>query len=157
MQKAAFYFCFIPRCLILARIKFDFALIKLISLFQSITRVDVKDCFETSEGTLVFVVGQGQIGKAIGKGSSNVKRLESKFKKKIRIIEYNPDMEQFVRNMVYPNKLNEVEFDHDKKVLTLTAMDNKTRGYLIGRSASNLRNYESILKRHFDVSELKVK
>lgn len=137
------------------KIKFDFAIIKTISFFQTVTHTDVKDCFDI-DGKFYFIVPAGQIGKAIGKNTANVKKLEDKLKKKIRIIEFNENRDQFIRNIVYPLKVSEVEFDEATKVLKLTAMDSKTRGYLIGRQASNLRNYERIIKRHFDVKELKV-
>tara|TARA_Y100000034_G_C6885645_1_gene406624 strand:- start:499 stop:927 length:429 start_codon:yes stop_codon:yes gene_type:complete len=137
------------------KIKFDFNSVKIISLFQSIARVDVKDFFDLNS-VYVFIVQKGQIGKAIGKNSSNVKTLENKLKKKIRIIEFDENIDRFIRNIVYPSKLSEVSFDEENKVLTISGIDNKTRGYLIGRSASNLRNNEFILKRHYDVSELKV-
>jgi len=137
------------------RIKLDMALIKFMALFEKITRASVKDCFEQGE-RIVFIVNEGQIGKAIGKGSVNVKKIEDLVKKKIRIIEYNSDMHKFVQNVVHPFKLENIEFNDDSKVLTLTAIDSKTRGYLIGRGGSNLRNYESVLKRHAKVSELKV-
>jgi uncharacterized protein HemX len=32
----------------------------------------------------------------------------------------------------------------------------QARGYLIGKNATSLRNTESILKRYFDITELKV-
>jgi len=137
------------------RIKLDMALIKYMALFEKITRASVKDCFEQGD-RLVFIVNEGQIGKAIGKGSVNVKKIENLVKKKIRIVEYNSDMHKFVQNIVHPFKLENIEYDEDTKILTLTAVDSKTRGYLIGRAASNLRNYEAVLKRHTKVSELKV-
>ncbi len=137
------------------KIKFDMELIQIMSLFQAITRTDVKDCFDQGE-KLVFIVPAAQIGKAIGKASVNVKKLELKLKKKIRIIAYSEIPEQFIKNIVYPLRLTEIDTDPETKIMTLTAFDSKTRGYLIGRAASNLRNYEMIIKRHFDIKELKV-
>ena len=114
----------------------------------------IDDCFE-DDGKLIFIVAEGQIGKAIGKGSSNVRKLEEKLKKKVRIVEHSSDLHKFIQNIVYPSRLENIE--EDGKTVILTAVDTKTRGYLIGRNASNLRNSERILKRHFDVDELKVR
>ena len=140
----------------MTKIKFDFNSIKFMSLFQSITRCDVKDFFDL-EDKFCFIVATGQIGKALGKNLSNVKLLENKLKKKIKIVEFNQNMSEFIRNIVFPSKLSEIEFNEEDKILSITGIDNKTRGYLIGRNASNLRTSETILKRHFDVNELKVK
>ena len=49
------------------KIKYDINLMKFISLFESITKTDVKDCFEIG-GKLVFIVKEGNIGRALGKG-----------------------------------------------------------------------------------------
>ena len=66
------------------KIKFDIELMKFISLFEKITKINAKDCFK-SGAKLVFIVNPGYIGKAIGKGGVNIKKLESLFKKKIKI------------------------------------------------------------------------
>ena len=66
----------------MTKIKYDMSLMKFISVFETLTRTNAKDCYENKNGYLVFVVGPGQAGKAIGKNAANVKRLESMLKKK---------------------------------------------------------------------------
>jgi len=135
------------------RIKYDFNLIKFISMFESLTNASVKDCFNQGD-KLVFVVKENQIGKALGKRGSNIKRLENTFKKKLRIIEFNPDLLKFIKNAVYPSQIKDIEEEDD--VVTITPADSKTRGHLIGRAAVNLRNIEGIVKRYFKIKEIKV-
>lgn len=138
----------------LLKIKYDNEVIKVMSLFNSITKAKLKDYFVDDNDLSVFVVEQNEIGKAVGKKAENVKLLENKLNRKIKIIEFNPDVLQFVKNIVFPLKVAEAEFD--EKVLKLQAPDVKTRGLLIGRSAKNLRNIEKIMKRYFDLEEVKV-
>jgi N utilization substance protein A len=135
------------------KIKYDFNLIKFISMFESLTKASVKDCFMQGD-KLVFIVKENQIGKALGKGGSNIKRLENSFKKKIKIAEFNPDLLQFIKNLVYPLQIKDIKEEED--VVTITPPDSKTRGYLIGRAAVNLRNTEDIVKRYFEIKEIKV-
>ena len=135
------------------KIKYDFNLIKFISMFESLTKASVKDCF-TQNDKLVFIVRENQIGKALGKSGSNIKRLENLFKKKIKIAEYNPDLLQFIKNLIYPLKIKEI--NEEEGIVTITPLDSKTRGYLIGRAAVNLRNTEEIVNRYFEVKEIKV-
>ena len=135
------------------KIKYDFNIIKFISAFESLTNASVKDCFIKNE-KIIFVVKENQIGKALGKKGSNIKRIEGLFKKKIKIIEFNPDLLQFVKNTIYPVKVKDIK-EEDSKVI-ITPADSKTRGYLIGRAAVNLRNTEEIVKRYFDVDEIRV-
>jgi N utilization substance protein A len=121
------------------KIKYDINIMKFISLFETLTKADVKDCFEM-EGKLVFVVKDGNIGKALGKAGSNVKKLERMLKKKLRIIEFNDDLLKFIQNVVYPSKVKDISMEDD--VVTITPPDSQTRGYLIGRGylTANLLN-----------------
>jgi len=127
---------------------------KLMSMFESMTRSKLKDCFE-NKGTVVFVVMPGEIGKAIGKGAVNIKRIEGMLKKKIRVIEFNEDLAAFVKNVIMPNKAENISYGEG--VVTITPTDSRSRGYLIGRAAEILRNNEEIVKRYFpELKEIKV-
>ena len=135
------------------KIKYDINLMKFMSLFESLTHAKLKDCFDVNK-TLVFVVEEGEIGKAIGKRAVNVKKIESMINKKIRIVEFNADLLEFVKRVVYPSQLNDLR--NEDGVVMMSAVDSTTRGLLIGRSAQNLRFFESIIKRFFDIKELRV-
>ena len=136
----------------MAKIVFDIRVIQTISMFEKMTGARVKDCILGD--TIMFVVADGEIGKAIGKGGVNVKKLEQRLKKRIKLVEFNVDVLKFVRNLVAPLRLESAELDDAK--LLLTAKDLKTRGLLIGRSASNLRGYEAIIQRYFPIEEVRV-
>jgi len=137
------------------KIKYNMELMGLMNIFQQTTRANLKDCFIDSNSLLTFVVEQNEIGRAIGRNAINIKMLEKAFNRKIKIIEYNPELERFIENLIYPLKVMSVTVQEDTIILEPT--DSKTRGYLIGRSASNLRNYEEIVKRYFDnIKEIKV-
>lgn len=125
------------------------------SLFETMTGAKLKDCFIDDLKQTVFVVGEGQIGKAIGHKGNNVKRLENILKRKIKIIEFNNDFIQFLKNTIYPIQAKEIT--EESNIITITPADSKSRGYLIGRGAVNLRNYEKIVKRYFNIAEIKVK
>lgn len=135
------------------KIKFDQKLIKFISMFESMTQAEVKDCIEL-ENMLIFIVAENQIGKAIGKEGSNVRRLENLLKKKVRIIEYNKDIIKFVENIIYPNKAREIR--QEEKRIMIVPSDSKSRGFLIGRNATILRSNENIVKRYFEIDEIKI-
>lgn len=124
------------------------------SLFAKITRATLKDCFLDNYNLLTFIVKEGEMGKAIGKKGFKVKLLEKSMNRKIKIVEFNPDMLSFTRNIIFPLRTKSIE--GDEKIIIIEAIDSKTRGLLIGRSAENLRNYEKIVKRYFNIDEIKV-
>ncbi len=138
------------------KIKYDSSAMKSMSLFENVTHAKLKDCFTDEKlNTLTFVVQPGQLGRALGKKASNVRSLEKKFQKRIRIIEFHPDKIEFIRNMILPLKAESLEED-EEGVVTLKGADTKTKGLLIGRNAQNLRNLESNVRRYFDVKEIRV-
>ena len=136
------------------KIKFTPELMGFMSVFQRITNANLKDCFVDNNLTLTFVVNTGELGKAIGKKAINIKLLEKAFKKKVRIIEFHQEIEKFIKSIVYPSKIDAIEVQDE--IVTIQPTDSQSRGYLIGRAASNLRNYEKIVKRYFNIEKIKV-
>lgn len=129
--------------------------LKLMSLFESITRTRLKDCFIDSNNILTFIVVNGDIGKAIGKDASNVKKLENMLNRKIKIVEFDSSVLGFIRNLVYPIRPRNVVEEAD--IVTIESSDSKSRGLLIGRNASSLRNFEAITKKYYPkLKEIKV-
>lgn len=127
---------------------------KIMSLFESITRTRLKDSFIDNNGLLIFVVNPAMISKAVGKAGHNVKKLEKLLNRKIKIVEFNPSLLQFVSNLVYPLKLKGIE--EADGVVTLTGPDTRTKGLLIGKNSQNLKNYTQIVKRYFDIKKIRV-
>ena len=137
----------------MTRRKLDSSLIKLLSMFQAVTRAQARDLVETEE-RMVFIVEPGQIRKAIGKNGENVRRIEKSLNRKIKIVEFNSEVTKFVRNLIYPAKAKEVV--QDEKLITITPADSMSRGKIIGRGAQNLREFERITQRYFEIEEIKV-
>lgn len=123
------------------------------SSFEKITRSKLKDFFETDD-TLIFVVQPMQLQRALGPKGKNAKMLRQKFNKRIKIVEYNPDKIQFIKNMIYPLKAKSIA-EEDGTVI-IEGPDRETKALLIGRNASNLRALETAVRRYFDVKEIKV-
>ena len=83
------------------------------SLMERITKAKVKDCFTDEEGTVFFVIAPGELGKAIGKGASNIKKMQQELQRKIRVIEFNDNVVEFVKNIVYPLHLHSITTEQD--------------------------------------------
>ena len=139
------------------KIKYDLSLISLIALFEQTTHAQVKDCFQDNVlSRLTFVVQLGELSKAVGKFGANVKHLEAKLKKKIRIVEFDPDKLVFIRHMVLPLQIQGIEEIEEGRVV-ITGNDTQTKGLIIGRNAANLRNLENNCRRYFpEIKEIRV-
>lgn len=134
--------------------KYDTELLGIISLFEKITRSRLKDVLYMKE-RLVFILEKGELGKALGKQKGNIKKLEDAFNKKIKLVEYNPDLLTFIRNLMYPLKI--LSMKEEEGIVTIKGPDAKTKGLMIGSKAQNLRLYESVTQKYFpDLKEIKV-
>lgn len=137
----------------MTRIKYDINLMKFMSLFESITNSKLKDCFDAND-LLVFVVENGEIAKAIGRKGSNVMRIEGILKRKIKIVEFNEDKIRFIRNFIYPIEAEEIK--EENNIVFIRGRDTKTKGLLIGRDSKNLDNLINVVRRYFEVGNIKV-
>ena len=79
-----------------------------IALFESISGASVKDCIiDEIEQRAIFIVNQGQVGVAIGKGGRNIHTLERMTGKKHEIIEFSEDPVTFMKNALKPAAVRE--------------------------------------------------
>ncbi len=131
-------------------VQFDMATIKLIGLFQEVTGAHVKDTLET-DAEVYFVVAEGEYGLAIGKGGAKIKSTERAIKKPIKIFEYSPDLETFVRNMI-PEAQHISIMDGDVRV-KIGASD---RARVIGKGGARAKSIGKFLERLHDVKSFKV-
>lgn len=134
------------------RIKFDSDLMKLMTLFESMTGAKVKDCIANEK--IIFIIGENEMGKAIGRNGINIKRMENMVKKKIKLVEFSGDVLQFVKNAVYPAEISSVEQEND--IIMIRGKDTSAKAMLIGRERQNIKHLSDIVKRYFDVKEIKV-
>ena len=123
-----------------------------INLFENLTGARVKDCI-TEERKLIFLVEEGNIKQALGKENSNIFRLEKLLKKKIEIIGYSDDVLKFVRNLIYPNRADEIKIDNNNVIIVIN--DPVMKGRAFGRGRENLKKINDLVKKYFKM-EVKI-
>ena len=134
--------------------KLNTELIKLINLFESVTKAKVKDCFENQE-RLVFVVNNYDVLKAIGKDAVNIKRIEGMLKRRIKIVGYSvDDVIQFVRSFIAPLKADDIELSNG--IVYIKSVDVRVKGLLIGRNKRNLNNLIGVVRKYYEVEDIRV-
>src|SRR5712691_9463799 len=82
----------------MVEIVFDEQTIKYVALFQDLTRTTVVDCVDATD-KLIFVVKEGDIGKAIGKKGENIAKLKRLMNKDIHVVEYSDQPDRFVARL----------------------------------------------------------
>lgn len=133
-------------------VTFDTETIQLITLFENINKVHVKDCFFDGNNTVYFVV-QGDVGKVIGKNGIGVRNTERLIRKDVKIVGFSEDLEKFVRNLI--PQTNSVNIKNvNNKILIEIRIDKNSKPIVIGRDRKNLKVYKELLQRNHNVSDV---
>jgi NusA-like KH domain protein len=130
----------------------DNEIIGYINVFERLTCVPVKDCF-LEDNSLVFLIPHGNIQRALGPKGSNIRKLSSLFKKKLKIIGYSDIPEKFVSNLIYPVKAKEIKLVDNE--IVITTFNVRDKGQIFGRDKTNLKRIQSIVSKYFP--DLKVR
>jgi|YelNatPaOPRAMG01_1025707.scaffolds.fasta_scaffold04599_6 N utilization substance protein A len=133
---------------------FDTETIRLITLFENLTGVRVKDCLIDKESnTVYFVIEEGMVGIAIGKNGSVVKNAEKVIGKNIKIFEFSKDLKTFVKKLI--PQANEVKIKNDNNLITVEVkVDKKEKPIVIGRDEKNLKILKQLFQRNHKVNNL---
>ena len=131
--------------------------IKLMSLFQNVTRATARDCVEDPKlNRIIFVVNQGKTGLAIGKHGSHIKNLQNIVKRDVEIVEYNDDPITFLKNMLNPKHVTDVKLNKraDGSTIAIVTVDAKKKGVVVGREGRNAEKARLLAKRYFEITNV---
>ena len=141
----------------LRSIKLSTDQIRLISLFQNVTKATARDCLDDEkQDRIIFVVNQGMMGLAIGKGGSNIKSLQNILKRNVELVEYFDDPIKFLKNILNPKFVNEVKLDTkpDGSSQAIIIVDHGKKGLVVGRAGCNAEKARLFAKKYFNISSV---
>ena len=75
-------------------------------------------------------------------------------KKKIKVVEYSDDIVEFLKSFISPIKV--VSIENVDNIIEIKADDTRERGILIGRDRKNLDNLKNVVRKYFDVVDIKI-
>lgn len=123
-----------------------------LSKFESITKVMPQDYMILSE-TILFLVDQPMLGRAIGKQGVNIPKLRKVFNKKVVIIGDSPQMDIFIRNFFNNVTIEDIELrDVMGEQAILLTVDEKDRGIAIGKAGERIKAAKEFLKKKFNAT-----
>ncbi|QLH08406.1 NusA-like transcription termination signal-binding factor [Candidatus Nitrosotenuis sp. DW1] len=130
---------------------------RLISLFQNVTGASARDCVEDEkQNRVIFVVSEGKMGLAIGKGGSHIRNLQNIVKKSVELVEYSDDPVEFLKNMLNPKLVTEVKLNKrlDGTTQAIVLVDPKKKGIVVGREGRNAEKARLLAKRYFEITSV---
>ena len=146
-------------------IKIDRESMELISLFNNISGAIIKDCLvfkspENSSEIIIFLVKKQDVGKAIGKAGEHVKDLMAKLQKKIDVIPFSVDLDEFIQFILNTTKnsikVQSIEIKESKigKKTVIISVRPQDRGKAIGKDGSMIKKIKELVIRHFEVNNV---
>ena len=140
----------------MVEIKLDAETLRIFAMFEGLTRASLKDVLD-EEDRIIFVVEEGHIGKAIGKGAQNLKRLRENLGKEVVLIGYAADREAFIKNVFHKFKVESIEWeDRNGDIIAHVKVPQEEKGKAIGKGGRNIQLARTLLKRHHAVADVSV-
>ncbi len=130
---------------------------RLMSLFQNVTGATARDCIEDEkQDRVIFVVNNGKMGLAIGKGGMHIKSLQNIIKRNVELVEYNEDPAAFLSNLLNSKLISAVKIstrpDGSKQAIIL--VDPRKKGIVVGREGRNAEKARLLAKRYFNITSV---
>ena len=130
---------------------------RLMSLFQKITKATARDCIEDEKmDRLIFVVNEGKMGLAIGKNGVNIKSLQNTMKRNVELVEFSNTPEKFLKNILNPKFVSEVKINkrNDGSNQAIVLVDPKKKGIVVGREGRNAEKARLLARRYFEITSV---
>ena len=127
-----------------------------IALFESLTGARVCDCLvHEGDNKLTFVVREGDIGLAIGKGGGKIQRARRMISKSIEVVEHSEDPIEFIKNVFAPAKIMEVNIvEREGKKVALVDVERSDKGLAVGRKGQNIQRARVLALRHHGIHDV---
>jgi len=127
------------------------------TVFESITNAKVKDCVK-EDGRLIFIVEEGYMGAAKGKGGINVQNAQKTLGRGIKLVEHSADIKKFTENLFENIKPKNIQVEIDEKTqkvrFVYVTISKNQKGLAIGRDGENLERIKLLLQRHHEIEDI---
>jgi N utilization substance protein A len=103
------------------------------------------------------VINPGDMGLAIGKKGASIKKASEVMGKKIEVVEYNSNVEQFLKNCFLPAQVTSILFEgeDDQKTATVEVRD-EDRGIAIGKDGKNIFKAKKLSLRQHNITDVQI-
>jgi NusA-like KH domain protein len=123
----------------------DMTAMRYINLLDKIARVKTRKCF-VHNNVIFFAVNRGAVSKAIGPAAANIRKIQEKIGKKVKIIREDEgieDLKRFIDDVVAPIRPKNVEVQEG--CVVVTAGNNQNKASLIGRNKRRFLELKKIV------------
>lgn len=133
--------------------------LQLMSQFEGITGAGSRDCIiDERNERIIFVINPGDMGRAIGKQGSSINKASEVLGKRIELIEYSDEPEQFIKNCFLPAQVISITITEDEEgnQIALVEVGEEDRGIAIGKGGKNIYKAKQLAKRQHDIDDVQL-
>ena len=123
-----------------------------INLLDKASNVKTRSCF-VYNGTIYFAVPKKLVSKAIGPEASNIRKMQDKLGKRVRVVsecESPLDIGRFIEDVVAPIRFKSLEVKNGSVIIT--AGNHQNKASLIGRNKRRLDELTSVVGNSFGMT-----
>ncbi|HON40886.1 MAG TPA: NusA-like transcription termination signal-binding factor [Methanoculleus sp.] len=114
-----------------------------------LTRATALDCIiDERFDRIVYLIKEGDMGLAIGRKGSNIRKMQRVLGKRVEMVEYSPELERFTKNVFKPAEVTGVERRDDGKITVYVSKGDL--GIAIGKGGCTIEKARNLLSRYFD-------
>lgn len=126
--------------------------LKIFSTFEELTHVMPTD-YVASPSSLVFLVNEDSLGKAIGKKAVNIDKLRKVFRKRVVVVSDKDNPEDFLRSFFGNVQIVDIESRNVMgEIAIMMTVEEKDRGIAIGKDGERIKAAKSLLQRKFNAT-----
>ncbi|MDD4299616.1 MAG: NusA-like transcription termination signal-binding factor [Methanomicrobium sp.] len=133
--------------------------LQLMKQFEDITGAGSRDCIvDERNERLIFVINPGDMGRAIGKQGASIKKASEDLGKKIEVVEFSNDAEQFIKNCFLPARVVSVQIEENEEGEYVANVDieEEDRGIAIGKGGKNIFKANKLAERQHDIVSVQI-
>lgn len=140
----------------MGEITLDTRSLDLIQIFESKIALPVKDVMETDD-VIYYLLEKGGTYRLFTSDEKKraLEKLKENLKKRINILDFSPEPEQFFRNLFYRYKVSALNVTAGESGYVVNVkVDPNYKASAIGKDAKNLKTALLFAKRHFTIARL---
>jgi transcription termination/antitermination protein NusA len=115
-----------------------------------LTKSTALDCIiDEKFDRIIYVIKAGDMGYAIGKKGDNIRRLQSVTGRKVEMVEYAEELNEFLTNIFKPAQILRYSCDDPSKKMNIYVPSKHDVGIAIGKGGCTIEKARLLIRRFF--------
>ncbi|MEM2929455.1 MAG: NusA-like transcription termination signal-binding factor [Thermoproteota archaeon] len=143
-----------------ARISWSNQELSFIGFFESATGTRAIDCVMANNDKTVFFLLKPEDAERIRRGYRILlQHISRRIGREVQIIEFHEDVETFLKRALHPVKVLGIRVENGAKggMVVYITVDDLDKGRAIGRNGFRIQGIREIARRHFGLSDVKIR